>query len=299
MTTPRTLVFPGAFDPFHVAPSLAAVNAEAARLKARNVKVIVALGHLGALSGTIDNPVGPLIDLADGVTNVDAVVGDHTNFQVLDVRPNGVLVTENLSKGVRFTRIRLVVRLRDQAGRVQDGGLPQAVDDRRHPRPGDPGRDRRPEHVAAADPRHGHRPVERRRVPIRRLWQHRRPACESLVGNITTDAMRTAYASIGVQFAITNSGGLRDRLTCPEAGGGSGLLSRVHVAALPDHSGTGARRCCRSATSSSPSASMAPSSRRCWRTASRRSASGLRRAASRRSPACASRTTSRPPPAAA
>jgi 2',3'-cyclic-nucleotide 2'-phosphodiesterase (5'-nucleotidase family) len=44
-----------------------------------------------------------------------------------------------------------------------------------------------------------------------------------LVGNVVTDAMRTAYGSIGVQFAITNSGGLRDRLTCPPAGGGTGF----------------------------------------------------------------------------
>ena len=47
--------------------------------------------------------------------------------------------------------------------------------------------------------------------------------CESLVGNVTTDAMRTKYSSIGVEFAITNSGGLRDALTCAPAGGGSGL----------------------------------------------------------------------------
>ncbi len=36
--------------------------------------------------------------------------------------------------------------------------------------------------------------------------------CESLVGNVATDAMRAAY---GTDFAITNSGGLRANLTCP------------------------------------------------------------------------------------
>jgi 2',3'-cyclic-nucleotide 2'-phosphodiesterase (5'-nucleotidase family) len=36
--------------------------------------------------------------------------------------------------------------------------------------------------------------------------------CESLVGDVTTDALRTAY---GTDFAITNSGGLRANLTCP------------------------------------------------------------------------------------
>jgi 2',3'-cyclic-nucleotide 2'-phosphodiesterase (5'-nucleotidase family) len=36
--------------------------------------------------------------------------------------------------------------------------------------------------------------------------------CESLIGNVTTDAIRQAY---GADFAITNSGGLRTDLTCP------------------------------------------------------------------------------------
>ena len=49
--------------------------------------------------------------------------------------------------------------------------------------------------------------------------------CESLVGDVVTDAMRAKYDPIGVQFAITNSGGLRDALTCPAAGGGNGLCS--------------------------------------------------------------------------
>lgn len=36
--------------------------------------------------------------------------------------------------------------------------------------------------------------------------------CESKIGNVVADAMRTTY---GVDFAITNSGGLRADLTCP------------------------------------------------------------------------------------
>ena len=70
---------------------------------------IVAIGHLGATAGTLTDPTGPLVDLADGVSNVDAVIGDHTDQQVLTTRPNGVLVTENRSKGLRFTRVRLVI----------------------------------------------------------------------------------------------------------------------------------------------------------------------------------------------
>ena len=93
-----TLVFPGSFGPFHVANATAAVNAEAAKLKAQKIDTIVAMGHLGATAGTLTNPTGPLIDLADNVTNVDAVIGDHTDFQVLTTRPNGVLTVENRSR---------------------------------------------------------------------------------------------------------------------------------------------------------------------------------------------------------
>ena len=50
-----------------------------------------------------------MVDLADNVSNVDVVIGDHTDLQVLTTRPNGVLVTENRSKGIRFTRVRLVI----------------------------------------------------------------------------------------------------------------------------------------------------------------------------------------------
>ena len=77
-----TLVFPGAFDPFTVQLRLAKVQAEVNRLK-KTVKTIVVIGHDGATAGTLTSPTGPLIDLANQLTGVDAVIGDHTNFQVL------------------------------------------------------------------------------------------------------------------------------------------------------------------------------------------------------------------------
>jgi 2',3'-cyclic-nucleotide 2'-phosphodiesterase (5'-nucleotidase family) len=40
--------------------------------------------------------------------------------------------------------------------------------------------------------------------------------CESLIGNVITDALRATY---GTDFAITNSGGIRADLTCPPEGG--------------------------------------------------------------------------------
>ena len=84
VSTPE-VVFPGNLGPFEVRPLLPAVNAEAAKL-AKSTDVIVALGHEGATSGTITNPSGPLIDLADGAVNVDAVIGDHNDLQVNALR---------------------------------------------------------------------------------------------------------------------------------------------------------------------------------------------------------------------
>ena len=109
---------------------------------------IIAIGHLGATGGTLTAPTGPLLDLADGVSNVDVVVGDHTDQQVLTTRSNGVLVTENRSKGLRFTRIRIVLGAGKRRHRLQDRGLPQAVGHRRDAGRRDPGQDRRSERGA-------------------------------------------------------------------------------------------------------------------------------------------------------
>ena len=59
-----------------------------------------------------------MIDLADGVANVDVVIGDHNDLQVNALRSNGVLVTENRGKGLRFTRMRIVLGAGKDAGVV-------------------------------------------------------------------------------------------------------------------------------------------------------------------------------------
>ena len=86
-------------------------------------------------------------------------------------------------------------RARQGGRRLQDGRLPQAVDDRRHARRGDPGEDRRPERPARADPRHPDRRCDegRSRAPTSAATATGR-TCESLVGDVVTDAMRTTYA---------------------------------------------------------------------------------------------------------
>ncbi|HWQ15449.1 MAG TPA: alkaline phosphatase family protein [Roseiflexaceae bacterium] len=212
-----TLVFPNAFDPFQVKPRLPAVQAEVNRLRARGIKTIVVLGHDGATAGTLENPTGPLIDLADQLTGVDAVIGDHTDFQVISTRPNGVLVVENRSKGIRFTRVRLTVDTNTKAvvyktadfhkpwniGVAPDAAIQARINDLNAQLT----------------------PILNTVIGNSTRFIPRADACgnsagrtcESLVGNVTADAMRAKYSAIGVAFAITNSGGLRADLTCPTA----------------------------------------------------------------------------------
>jgi 2',3'-cyclic-nucleotide 2'-phosphodiesterase (5'-nucleotidase family)/predicted AlkP superfamily phosphohydrolase/phosphomutase len=208
-----TLVSPTAFSPFVVTNSLDAVNKRAEQLrKQMKLPVVVAIGHLGATNGTLTSPTGPLIDLADGVTNVDAVIGDHTDFQVLTTRPNGVLVTENRSKGIRFTRVRLVYSTSAKAVVYKTADFHK---------PWDIGVTPDPTIQARIDQLNAQlSPLlsviignSTRYIPRADACGNAQGrTCESLVGNVTTDAMRTTY---GTDFAITNSGGLRADLTCP------------------------------------------------------------------------------------
>ena len=206
------LTSPGALAPFHVANSLASVNAEAARLRSKGIGTIVALGHLGATAGTLNNPTGPLLGLADNVTGVDAVIGDHTDFQVISTRPNGVLVTENRSKGVRFTRLRLVVDTSSKSVVYKTADFHKPWDIGITPDPQIQGRINQLNAQLA--------PILNVVIGNSTRFVPRADACgngqgrtcESLVGNTVADSMRTTY---GTDFAITNSGGLRADLTCP------------------------------------------------------------------------------------
>ena len=220
-----TLIFPGNLDPFVVTDAETAIKAQAARLRSKsNVNVIVAVGHEGATDGTFNNPTGPLIDLADSLGGVvDVIIGDHTDFQTINKRPNGVLVAENRSKGIRFTRIRVIVDTKAKAvvyktadwhkpwniGVTPDPDIQAKINDL----------------TAQLAPILG-TVIGSSKVAIPRTdlcGQIAGRKCESLVGDVTTDAMRAKYSSIGVEFAITNSGGLRDALTCPAEGDGPGF----------------------------------------------------------------------------
>jgi 2',3'-cyclic-nucleotide 2'-phosphodiesterase (5'-nucleotidase family)/predicted AlkP superfamily phosphohydrolase/phosphomutase len=206
------LTRPGALDPFHVEPRLGRVQAEVDRLRRQKVGPIVVMGHDGATAGTLTNPTGPIVDLADALTGVDVVIGDHTNFQVVSTRPNGVLVVENLSRGVRFTRVRMLVDedTNEVVYKTADFHKPWNIgvtpDPTIQARINELNEDLRP--LLAVQIGSSDRFVPRSdscgRVDGR--------LCESLEGNIVTDAMRLTFET---DFAITNSGGLRADLTCP------------------------------------------------------------------------------------
>jgi 2',3'-cyclic-nucleotide 2'-phosphodiesterase (5'-nucleotidase family)/predicted AlkP superfamily phosphohydrolase/phosphomutase len=206
------LTRPGALDPFHVEPRIPRVQAEVNKLTAQGIGPIVVMGHDGATAGTLENPTGPIVDLADALTGVDVVIGDHTNFQVVATRPNGVLVVENLSRGVRFTRVRILVdtKTKEVVYKTADFHKPWNIGVAP-----DPTIQARINELNAAL-----RPILATVIGTSDKAVPRSDSCgridgrlcESLVGNIVTDAMRTTFST---DFAITNSGGLRADLTCP------------------------------------------------------------------------------------
>src|SRR6266496_945748 len=211
-----TLVSPDAFSPFIVKNSLTEVNKRAGQLRKQKIPVVVAIGHLGATAGTLTAPTGPLIDLANGVTNVDAVIGDHTDFQVLTTLGNGVLVTENRSKGVRFTRVRLVFDTSTNSVIYKTADFHKPWDIGVTP---DPAIKAKIDDLNAQLAPIFNTVVGQSTVIIPRAdacttatGRTDGRACESLIGDLVTDAIRSQY---GTDFALTNSGGLRADLTCP------------------------------------------------------------------------------------
>jgi 2',3'-cyclic-nucleotide 2'-phosphodiesterase (5'-nucleotidase family) len=207
-----TLVFPDSFDPFTVEDRATYVQAEVNRLRANGVKTIVVMGHDGATAGTLTAPTGPLLDLANNLTGVDVLIGDHTDFQVLTRTSNGTLVTENRSKGIRFTRVTLVVdgTTKAPAYTTADFHKPWTVgvtpDPAIQARINDLNAQLAP--ILNTELGRANRVIPRADACGNSAGR----TCESLVGNVVTDALRTKYVT---DFAITNSGGLRFDLTCP------------------------------------------------------------------------------------
>jgi 2',3'-cyclic-nucleotide 2'-phosphodiesterase (5'-nucleotidase family) len=121
-------------------------------------------------------------------------------------------VTENRSKGIRFTRIRIAINSRN--GQV----VYKTAD---WHRPWNIGMTPDPALQAQINDLNARLGPELNRVlgnstrPVPRADACGNAAgrtCESREGNLVTDALRATY---GTDFALTNSGGLRADLTCP------------------------------------------------------------------------------------
>jgi len=206
-----TLVFPGSFGTMTPTDGVAAAMAAKADAEAAGATVFIAITHKG-LRGFDEGaePFGELVDFANGVSGFDLIFGDHTDIQFAGT-VNGQWVVENRSKGVSYSKT--VLNVTRATGDVAIGShafvtpLSAAVT----PDP-DVLAMRQPFFDALAPIFSvviGQSDVRVPRTDSCGRFDGR--LCESLVGNVVTDSMRLAYAT---DFAITNSGGLRDNLTC-------------------------------------------------------------------------------------
>ncbi len=206
-----TLVFPGSFGNIEVGDAATAAQEIRDRLARRGVDVFILVAHDGLR--TLDPPSGELIDLASQVQGFDLVLGDHTDIQFAGT-VNDALVVENRSKGRTYARISLTVKT--GKGGVLDKSVefvdPVSADVIPDPAVEEMLQTFRDELGPILNTIVGNSTVEIPRADSCGRADGR--LCESLVGNVVTDAMRLTY---GTDFAITNSGGLRAALTCPTA----------------------------------------------------------------------------------
>ncbi|MGH2401264.1 MAG: bifunctional metallophosphatase/5'-nucleotidase [Candidatus Limnocylindria bacterium] len=212
-----TLVFPGSFGTMVPTNPYPAANKARAAAQRAGAELVVAIIHAGVrgFDQATGEPFGELIDFANNVGGFDVIFGDHTDIQYKGII-NDQLVLENRSKGLTYARTTLTVDPGN--GNVLDFDLEEDVD---FVTPLASGVTPDPAIQAMLQPfRDELRPIFEVQVgesskAIPRSDQCGRAdgrLCESLIGNVVTDAMRLTYET---DFAITNSGGLRAALTCP------------------------------------------------------------------------------------
>ena len=214
-----TLVFPGNFG------TMAPTDPVAAAIRARNAArsagahVIIVLVHMGVTGFNIDaSPYGPLIDFANAVgaqntplRKVDLIIGDHTDIQFSGII-NGVMVQENRSKGLTYSRT--VISVDSFTKKVLNRAVTFVSPQSSSVTPDPDILNLLATYNSQLSPIFSS-VIGTSNVSIPRsdkCGQSGGRTCESRVGNVVTDAMRKTY---NVDFAITNSGGLRDSLTCP------------------------------------------------------------------------------------
>ena len=108
LDTPR-VTREGALGPFEMLEPVPVINEYAAMLRDQGADIVIVIAHEGATGGTLADPTGPIVDIADQSIGVDTILGDHSSMQVLSLRDNGVLLTQNPGRGETITRTRIVV----------------------------------------------------------------------------------------------------------------------------------------------------------------------------------------------
>ena len=214
-----SLVFPGNFGTIVPTDPVKAANKARGAAKDAGADVVVVITHMGIAGFNADgSPFGPLVDFARAVNNgseknpkIDVIVGDHTDFQFGGII-NGALVYENRSRGLTYARAVLTVDVNNK--KIVNKSVTFITPTASAVTPD-------PAITALLQPyREALGPIFNTVLGNSSVFIPRADACgradgrlcESLVGNVTTDAMRLTY---GTDFAITNAGGLRANLTCP------------------------------------------------------------------------------------
>ncbi len=203
------LVKPGSFGTIEITDAAESINKRAQAARNAGADIVAVTTHKGVRGFTGGEPFGELIDLANAVQNVDVIFGDHTDIQYTGTH-NGVLVVEARSKGVSYSRTQVTVKDGQILSKSSQFITPTAS--------------LVTPNAAIASMIEGYRaqiaPIMSVQIGTSSVRVPRADSCgrsdgrlcESLVGNVVTDAMRLTY---GTDFAITNSGGLRADLTCP------------------------------------------------------------------------------------
>ena len=201
-----TLVNPSGVQNLKLLDPVAAVRAEAPKLRQQGAQVLMVVIHSGAEEYTSSTdpyyvrgkPVGPAISLASSLnpSEIDVIVADHTDVKVREV-VNGILIVENRSKGVTFSDIDLYV---DPRGGVvyKTAKVRPAWNLGVTPDPA----------VNAVVQKYAEeiKPFLAQIVGESAILITRSRGGESPMGNLVADAIRTRY---GTQIALVNSGGLR------------------------------------------------------------------------------------------
>lgn len=206
------LVRAGATVGLDFLPAIDTIRAESEKLRRMGIRIQIVLIHEGsavgrnAVDGNLAEPwQGPIITIAEGIqdTTVDVVLAGHTH-RVSNLMVGDILVAEGINAGASYSMVQIITH----GGDVEWAGAATRIAKNLGVAP-------RPDVQAIIDEANALTAVLRNEVIGTQQFDILRAPTrlfESAMGNMVTDAMRTAYPD--VEAALTNSGGLRDDLEC-------------------------------------------------------------------------------------